>query len=152
MKPPLGLVKAGTIDGFHILIGEVVGFTEFLCVLWAQGDSVCCLQDWYYHTERGLERVQTDPTPANQTHPTFTCTYYLAIDNTSGLCFQPSACYSFLIVGVWRHQLAQETLNTNWQNAWILVVLCIRWLIFLHHLENFILKRHNFILMCAPTL
>lgn len=29
------------------------GFTEFLCVLWAQWDCECCLDHWYYHTKRG---------------------------------------------------------------------------------------------------
>lgn len=73
------------------------GFTQFLCVLWDMGGSMCCLQDCYFHTERGLGRVHTDPTPANQKHRTFTFTHLLTFDNPSGLCFQPSACYIYLI-------------------------------------------------------
>lgn len=143
---PLGSCKSRNHRWFSYPHRGGRGFTEFLCVLWAQGDSVCCLQDWYYHTERGLERVQTDPTPANQTHLTFTCTYFLAIDNTSGLCFQPSACYSFLIICVWRHQLAQKRPNTNWKK-------CMNFGGFVYLVADIPIsfrKCHNFVL-CAAT-
>lgn len=55
---PRGPVKAGTIDSFHILIGKVTGFTEFLCALWAQRETASCRPRWCCHT--GRVRARSD--------------------------------------------------------------------------------------------
>lgn len=94
------------------------GFTEFI-VFYGSTGTVCCLQDWHYHTERGLGRVHTDHTPANQTRLTFTCTRLLTFDNTSG-CF---CLVKICDVLSWFLSTTEDKMQLIWSWSWW----CIDW-------------------------
>lgn len=106
-QSPWGPVKAGTIDSFHILVGKVTGLQSSFVFYGRRGRARAVCRAGAA-IQRGWERGQTDPTSANQTHPMFTWTHLLAADSTSGLCFQPSACFVCLITCMTseRHALA----------------------------------------------
>lgn len=64
-----GSCKVGTIYGFHILIGEVMGVWSSLCFTGSGGLYVLSAGHvWYYHTERGLGKVHTDQKKSNTSH------------------------------------------------------------------------------------